>query len=89
MIFLEVLNKVAPYKDIRIEQRTEPWVNDSILNAIKERNDSFKAFKRDRNNDNFEVFKHKRNEVRGKVKEAKKTFFKEKITERKQDPQKL
>ncbi len=87
--FLDVLSKVAPYKDIRIKQRTEPWMKDSILKAIREHNDSFKVFKRDRNNDNFEVFKRKRNEVRDKVKEAKKTFFKDKISEMKQDSQKL
>ncbi len=46
--FLEVLSKVAPYKEIRIKQRTEPWMKDSILKANKERNDSFKVFKRDK-----------------------------------------
>ncbi len=38
--FLEVLSKVAPYKEIRIKQRTEPWMKDSILKANKESNDS-------------------------------------------------
>ncbi len=75
MHFFEVLSKVAPYKEIRIKQRTEPWMKDSILKAIKERNDSFKVFKRDRNNDNCEVFKRKRNEVRDKVKASKKHFL--------------
>lgn len=32
--FLQVLNKVAPYKEIRIKQRTEPWMTDSILKKI-------------------------------------------------------
>lgn len=54
--FLHVLNKFAPLKEIRIKQRTEPWMTDDILKDIRERNDSFKVFKRSNNNDDYEKF---------------------------------
>ena len=37
-LFLEGVDKIAPYKEIRIKQRTEPWVNDDVLEAIRIRN---------------------------------------------------
>jgi len=65
--FVQVLNEVAPCKEIRIKQRTEPWMTDSILKDIKERNNSLKSFKKDGNNDNYIKFKRKRNEIRCKI----------------------
>lgn len=87
--FMQVLNKVAPCKEIRIKQRTEPWMTDSILKDIKERNNSLKLFKKVGNNDNYNKFKRKRNEIRCKIKGAKKLFLMNEISEAKQDSKKL
>lgn len=65
---------LAPYKEIRIKQRTEPWMTDSILKIIKERNDSFKE----------KGIRIQINEVRDKIKEATK---KDKISKLKEDTQ--
>ena len=34
-IFLSVLNTVAPVKEVRLKQRSEPWVDSNILDFIK------------------------------------------------------
>ena len=33
-IFLSVLDIVAPVKEVRLKQRTEPWMNSEILQTI-------------------------------------------------------
>ena len=32
---LSILDKVAPYKEVRVKQRTKPWMSSEILNLIK------------------------------------------------------
>lgn len=39
--FLEVVDKLAPFKVVRIKQRTEPWINNDILEAIRRRNKKY------------------------------------------------
>ncbi len=34
-ILIKVIDKVAPVKEIRIKQRTEPWIIAQVLDMIK------------------------------------------------------
>ena len=40
-LFLSVLDNIAPVKEVRIKQRTEPWITSDILNSINERDKLF------------------------------------------------
>ena len=44
-IFMSGVNNVSPIKEVRIKQRTEPWINAEILQSIYDRDMAFKAFK--------------------------------------------
>ena len=45
--FTSLVHDIAPIKEVRIKQRTEPWVNDEILQSIKDRDKAFQTFKND------------------------------------------
>ena len=36
-IFLSVVNTIAPVKEVRLKQRTEPWISSEIFDLIKQR----------------------------------------------------
>ena len=61
-MFLEMVDKVAPYKEIRIKQRTEPWINDDILKAIQARNRKYDTFRAQKDEQNW-AYKKVRNIV--------------------------
>ena len=42
--FLGVVDELAPVKEIRIKQRTEPWMNADILELITLRDKAFFTF---------------------------------------------
>ena len=48
-LFRGVIDKVAPFREIRIKQRTNPWMNSQILAKIRKRDELLSKFKRDRN----------------------------------------
>ena len=43
--FLDVVDELAPVKEIRIKQRTEPWMNADILEMITLRDKAFYVLK--------------------------------------------
>ena len=55
--FFVVVNDMAPIKEIRIKQRTELWINNEIINSIKERDQAFREFKKRRTGEKFSVLK--------------------------------
>lgn len=44
-LFLEVINKIAPEKDVRVKQRSEPWFNGEIYHSIIARDVALKKYK--------------------------------------------
>ena len=36
-IFIKILDEVAPVKEVRLKQRTEPWITSDILELLRER----------------------------------------------------
>ncbi len=46
-MFLEAVDNLAQFKVVRIKQRTEPWINDDILEAIRLRNKKYGTFRRE------------------------------------------
>ena len=46
-IFVTVIDNIAPIKEVRIKNRTEPWIDSEILHSINERDKAYQTFKRD------------------------------------------
>ena len=42
---LSVIDKITPYKDLRIKSNTQDWFNDKVAEAIKLREKRLKNFK--------------------------------------------
>ena len=44
-VFISVLDSVAPVKEIRLKQRSEPWLTTEIIELIKERDNLLQMFR--------------------------------------------
>ena len=89
-IFLQILDAVAPIKEIRLKNRTEPWMNNEILENIRHRDYLLYTFKKDRSNRNmYKEFCQLRNKIQRDVRMAKAEYFSSKIEENKNDSKKL
>ncbi len=88
-MFLEAVDNLAPFKVVRVKQRTEPWINDDILEAIRLRNKKYGIFRRNKDDQSWAEYKKVRNEVNRLVVNAKKAYFNEKIVEYRNDSGKL
>ena len=62
-IFTSILDCVAPIKEIRIKQGTEPWMTTEILSLIQSRDFYFDKFKKSNNSDDYKNFCKIRNQV--------------------------
>jgi hypothetical protein len=74
-IFLNVIDSLAPVKQIRTKQRTEPWITAEVLSSIRERNRAFYNFRNHKTDDNFESFKTLRNKTQTLIQKAKSDYF--------------
>lgn len=45
-IFLSMVNNLAPYKQVRVKQRSSLWLNTDILTAIKQREEALQRFQK-------------------------------------------
>ena len=45
-IFHSVLDSVAPVKEVKLKQRTEPWMNSEILQNIRFRDETLNKFRK-------------------------------------------
>lgn len=61
--FLGVVDEVAPMKEIRIKQRTEPWMIPEILELITIGDKAYLRFKRFKNESDYAEFKRLRNKA--------------------------
>ncbi len=73
--FLFAVDSIAPFKTIRIKQRTEPRMSEDILKVIRLRNAAFKDYRKNGNDASFAQYKSLHNEVQGLIKNAKKIHF--------------
>ena len=89
-LFKLVIDKVAPYREVRVRSKRSPWMNSHILSLIRKRDSAFSRFKADRSNSQlYREFCQLRNAVQRDVKLAKESFFKQKVQQNKGDSGKL
>ena len=87
---LKIIDDVAPMKQIRLKSRTEPWMDDTILESIRTRDQLLYDFKKDRSNaDLYKQYCRVRNKIQRDIKRAKADYFSSKIDEHKNNPKKL
>ena len=80
IIFFEILDKVAPIKSVRIKNRTEPWMDSTILDLIRERDKILYKSNKNRNDKELrKKFNSLRNKVQHEIRKAKTNFFKIKL----------
>ena len=75
---IEVVNKIAPLKTVRIKNRSSENFDREIAEKLSLRNKLFKKFKSSRLNIAWEIYKEARNDVQRLVKYKKKKHFEEK-----------
>lgn len=76
---IKVFDNHLPYKEKRINARSEQWINDDILTEMRHRDYlHIQALKTNSEND-WALYKYSRNTVVSKIREAKKIFIDEVI----------
>ena len=88
-IFLSIVDNIAPLKQIRIKQRTEPWINSDILKIIQDRDNAFNHYKMYKNDVNFNNFKSLRNKAQYAIDKAKQSYFTDTLEHNKNDSKSL
>ena len=89
-IFTQVVDDVAPEKEIRIKGRSEAWINSEIRELIYERDNMLLRANLDKSNRDLRVQYNKlRNKVTKTIKQTKVRYFRNKIEENKNNPKQL
>ena len=89
-IFTQVVDDVAPEKEIRIKGRSEAWINSEILELIYERDNMLMQANSDKTNRDLRVQYNKlRNKVTKTIKQTKVSYFRNKIEENKNNSKQL
>ena len=89
-LFNQAVDKVAPFKEIRVRNKSNPWMNSEILASIKKRDSLLSRFKRDPSNESlYREFCKTRNAVQRDIKLAKESYFKRGVERNRLDSGKL
>ena len=86
---MKVLDTVAPIKEVRLKNRTEPWMPAEILDLMKNRDKFLYSFKKHNLQEDFKNYCKLRNKVNREISMAKADYFSNKVEENKFDSKKL
>ncbi len=75
--FINVVDKHAPWKTIRVRGNHLPWINSELISLFRLRDKAWSVFRQTRSNADWEVYRHLRNLSKTKVRNAKSTYYKE------------
>ena len=89
-LFDSAVDLVAPFHDVRVKGKSNPWMNSTILAGIKLRDSLLSRFKKDRSNSTlYSDFCRVRNRVQRDIKMAKQSFFVSKVNQNRGNSGKL
>ena len=89
-LFLSAVNRIAPFRKIRIRKDTQPWMTSDILGHIQKRDNLFAKVRLDRGNTVlYKRYCVQRNFVQRCIKDAKSSFVERGIKECGNDSSKL
>jgi hypothetical protein len=81
--FIEILDQVAPVKMVRLKQRTQPWIDNTILELLKKRDIALHNFRKSTDPTVKAEFKRELNMLRNKaqslIKKAKSGYIRTKL----------
>ena len=80
-IFHSVLDIVAPLKEVKLKQRTEPWMNSDILQNIRHRDETLNKFRKSKDPDLYKEYCKLRNMVQRETRISKRDYLANKIEE--------
>ena len=87
--FMNILDEVAPVKEIRVKQRTEPWMANDFLEMLKERDRALYTFRKSGLTEDFKKFGSFRNKLQREIKVAKSNYASDMIEQDKDNAKKL
>ena len=79
--FMDVVDDVAPVKEVRLKQKTESWFNSDIFQLVQERDKTLIRFRKCKDSKVYDEYKSLRNKVQSEVKRAKREYVKQEIEE--------
>ena len=89
-LFHGVIDLIAPHRDVKVKQKTEPWFNSHILSGIRRRDSLFRKWRKDRSNDSIhKEYCSVRNRVQRDIKKAKEFYFRDQIVRNQGNSSKL
>ena len=86
---LSVVDKIAPFKDLRIKNNTQDWFDDEVAKAIKLREKRLKQFKSTKLHIDEDLYKEAKYHAVKLIKQKKRQFYKEKLKTNIVKPKKL
>ena len=86
---IEVINKIAPLKTVRIKKTRGEWFDRELAEKLSLRDKLFKKLKSSCLNIDWEIYKKTKNDVQQLIKYKKKKYFEEKLAENIAKPKKL
>ena len=81
--YFKVLDRVAPIKQVRMKQRSEPLMDGHILDLINQRDQALHNFQKSKIADHFKHFCKLRKKVQYSFRKAKRHFYNNKIEDHK------
>ena len=85
-----IIDNITPVKTVKVRSKTESWMTGELLEMIRERDNLFQKYKRERTDVNaYRAYCKQRNLVQRCVKSAKSEYFANQIAINKSQPRKL
>ena len=78
---IEVVNKIAPLKTMRVKNASSEWFDRKIAEKLSLKDKLLKKFKSSRINIDWEIYKEAKNDVQRLIKYRKKNYLEEKLAE--------
>ena len=69
------LDKIAPYKTVKIKQKPEHWFNTEISDLIRQRDNCLDKFRKTKDPTYYDSYKILRNKTQKEIKSAKKIYL--------------
>ena len=89
-LFTSSLDSVAPLKEVRIKNNSEPWMSVEILETIRERDSWLRRSRKDKHEpDHYLNYRKLRNKVHTDIRNAKRHYMINKIDENRDNPKQL
>ena len=85
----DVINEIAPTKEICLKNNTAEWFDEEILEGIRGRDKLFRKFKKSKSNVDNINYKKARNQLQHLIKRKKRDFVSLKLTENISKPKEL